>query len=248
MEKKQNLTQQKHAFTNQKKCTTAQNKHKKLQPGLVTSYDIRPGNGERLFWFWRCINLSLTYLLRHLPTYLQPSDPHRTQISDIIHLSYTHAYISHTQQFNCHFPGECESCPRSWGLSGITLLYGWTPFLMLTRGITHWTILSSRTGSRHNTIYFIDSLMPDKKSKKDSKTETAQLRRVMKLIRQMHPTHASTCVNRRSLSGKISDMRIMTHDFPLEAIISRTDYNQYTSMTSVLLNQQPKAWMANFFD
>ena len=69
---KQNLTQQKHAFTNQNKCTTTQNKHKTLKPGLVASYNIRPGNREGLFWFWRFINLSLTYLLRHLPTYLQP--------------------------------------------------------------------------------------------------------------------------------------------------------------------------------
>jgi len=39
------LTQQKHAFTNQKKCITTQNKHEQLKPGLVTFYDIRPGNG-----------------------------------------------------------------------------------------------------------------------------------------------------------------------------------------------------------
>jgi len=50
---KQNLTQQKHTFTSQKKCTTTQNKHKKLKPGLVASYDIRPGNREGLFWFQR---------------------------------------------------------------------------------------------------------------------------------------------------------------------------------------------------
>jgi len=37
---KLNLTQQKHTFTNQKKCTT-QNKHKKLKPGIVASYDIQ---------------------------------------------------------------------------------------------------------------------------------------------------------------------------------------------------------------
>ena len=49
---------------------------KKPKPGLVASYDIRPGNGEGLFWFWHFINLSLTYSLRHLPTYLQPRDPH----------------------------------------------------------------------------------------------------------------------------------------------------------------------------
>jgi len=47
--KKLNLTQQKHAFTNHKKCTTTQNKHKKLKPGLVAFYDIQPGNGEGLF-------------------------------------------------------------------------------------------------------------------------------------------------------------------------------------------------------
>jgi len=42
---------------------------KKLKPDLVASYVIRPGNGEGLFWFWRFRNLSLTCLLRHLPTY-----------------------------------------------------------------------------------------------------------------------------------------------------------------------------------
>jgi len=67
---KLDLTQQKHAFINQKKCTTK--KHKKLQPGLVASYNIRPENGQGLFLFWRFINLSLTYLFRHLRTYLQP--------------------------------------------------------------------------------------------------------------------------------------------------------------------------------
>jgi len=55
-----NLTQQKHTFTNQKKRTTTQNKHKKLKPGLVTFYDIQPGNGEGLFWFRRFTNLLLT--------------------------------------------------------------------------------------------------------------------------------------------------------------------------------------------
>jgi len=49
---KLNLTQQKHTFTIQKKCTTTQNKHnKKLKPGLVTSYDIQPGNAEAYFGF-----------------------------------------------------------------------------------------------------------------------------------------------------------------------------------------------------
>jgi len=45
---KLNLTQQKHALTNQKKCTTTKNT-KKLKPGLVASYSIRPGNGEGLY-------------------------------------------------------------------------------------------------------------------------------------------------------------------------------------------------------
>jgi len=77
MEKKLNLTQQKHAFTNQKKCTTTQNKHKKTKARFRRLlYDILPGNkGPTVIWHF--INLSLTYLLRHLPTYLQPQDPHR---------------------------------------------------------------------------------------------------------------------------------------------------------------------------
>jgi len=55
---------------------------KKLKPGLVASYNIWPGNGEGLFWFWCYINLSLTYLLEHLPTYLQPRDPHGANLWD----------------------------------------------------------------------------------------------------------------------------------------------------------------------
>jgi len=45
---------------------------KKLKADSVASYDTQPGNGKGLFWFQHFINLSLTYLLRHLPTYLQP--------------------------------------------------------------------------------------------------------------------------------------------------------------------------------
>ena len=62
---KLNITQRKDTFTNQKKCTTTQNKLKNLKPGLVASYDIWPGNGEGLFWFRCFMNLSLinfTYL------------------------------------------------------------------------------------------------------------------------------------------------------------------------------------------
>ena len=53
-----NLIQQQHTFTNQKKCTTTQNKQKKLKPGSVAFCHIWPGNGERLFWFWHFVNLS----------------------------------------------------------------------------------------------------------------------------------------------------------------------------------------------
>ena len=74
---KQNLTQQKHTFINQKKCITTQNKHEKLKPALVTSYDIRPVNGQAHSYFGASeICHLLTYLLRQLPTYLQPCDPH----------------------------------------------------------------------------------------------------------------------------------------------------------------------------
>jgi len=55
---------------------TTKNNRKKLKPGLVASYDIWPGNAQGLFWFRRFINLSLAYLLRHLPTYFQPRELH----------------------------------------------------------------------------------------------------------------------------------------------------------------------------
>ena len=66
--KKLNLTQQKHTVTYQKKCTT-QNKHKKLKPGSVASYDIRPRNGEGPFLSRRFTNLLLTYLDTYPLTY-----------------------------------------------------------------------------------------------------------------------------------------------------------------------------------
>jgi len=55
-----------------------QNKHKKLKPGLVASYNNWPGNWEGLFWFQHFINLSLTYLLKTL-THLQLREPHGAQ-------------------------------------------------------------------------------------------------------------------------------------------------------------------------
>jgi len=86
--KKTKPNTQKHAFTDQKKCTTTENKHKKLKPGLVACCDIQPGNGEGLFLFRRFINLSLTYLLRHLPTYLQ-SQTHTGLTTSQLALTFT---------------------------------------------------------------------------------------------------------------------------------------------------------------
>jgi len=43
----------------------------------VASYDIRPGNGQGLFWFWCFINLSLTYLLKTLTHLLTSPGPTR---------------------------------------------------------------------------------------------------------------------------------------------------------------------------
>jgi len=48
-----NLAQQKETHTTiKKKCTTTQNKHKKLKPVLVASYDFRPGNRKGLILFF----------------------------------------------------------------------------------------------------------------------------------------------------------------------------------------------------
>ena len=53
-----------------KECTTTQNKHKKLKPGLVASHNIWPGNrGPSLV---SALYKFVTYLLRCLPIYLQP--------------------------------------------------------------------------------------------------------------------------------------------------------------------------------
>jgi len=59
MEKILNLLQQKHTFINHKKRTTAQNIHKKLIPGLVAFYDIRPGkqSGSEVTTLWRYTNM-----------------------------------------------------------------------------------------------------------------------------------------------------------------------------------------------
>jgi len=49
---------------------------KKLKPGLVASYDLWPGNGEGLFWFWCFVNLSITYIDTYLLTYSPRRDLH----------------------------------------------------------------------------------------------------------------------------------------------------------------------------
>jgi len=56
-----NLTQQMDTFTNRRKCSTTQNKHKKIQPGLVTSYNIQPGNGGPILV--SALHKFVTYLL-----------------------------------------------------------------------------------------------------------------------------------------------------------------------------------------
>ena len=61
--------------------------HKKTKAGFVASYDIRPGNGQGQLWLRRFINLSLTYFLRHLPTY-------RTETHTAIHWSYGEDYVA----------------------------------------------------------------------------------------------------------------------------------------------------------
>jgi len=43
--------------------------HKKLKLGIVTTYDIRPGNGQGLFWFQWFTHLSLTCLDTYPLTY-----------------------------------------------------------------------------------------------------------------------------------------------------------------------------------
>jgi len=59
---KQNLIQQKHTFNNQNKGITTQNKHKKLKPGLVASYNMRPGNERRPILI-SALRKFVTYLL-----------------------------------------------------------------------------------------------------------------------------------------------------------------------------------------
>ena len=78
----------------------------KLKPGFVASYYIRPGNGVGLFWFWRFINLSFTYLLGHLVSYLQPQTYTRLSIS--IKLRYSRTVSRHTGRLWLREPPRCH--------------------------------------------------------------------------------------------------------------------------------------------
>jgi len=67
---KLNLTQQKYTFINQKKCTnTTQNEHKKLKPGLATSYDTEQQQQQQPFygpWGKECWTLCAKQLHMYL--------------------------------------------------------------------------------------------------------------------------------------------------------------------------------------
>ena len=123
---KLNLTQQMHTFSNQKKCTTTQNKHKKLKPCLVAP-DIRPGNGEGLFLFRRFINLSLTYLLTYTLTlylHITARDPHTAIACSMLILTVCPSCLSHSSSvfkrlmlsssFSPHLTSTIFSHKTSW--------------------------------------------------------------------------------------------------------------------------------------
>ena len=102
---KRSLTQQKHTFTNQKKCTTTQNKHK------AKEIDIRPANGVGLFRFRHFKNLSHTYLLRHSHTY-SPRPTHSDYYNcwtDKL-LVVTFFYVCHTLWTYSCAPFFCILC------------------------------------------------------------------------------------------------------------------------------------------
>ena len=77
---KLNVTQQKHTFSNQTKCNTTQNKHKKTK--VRFSRLLRhPAWKRRRPILVLALHKVFAYLIRHLPTYLQPgthTGPHST--------------------------------------------------------------------------------------------------------------------------------------------------------------------------
>jgi len=90
----QNLTQQKHTFTNQKKRTTTQNKHKKLKPGLVASYDIWPAFGaSRICHLFTYLDTyPLTYSPRHGDWVMKTTDHNNGKSPSDLMLSFTGLY------------------------------------------------------------------------------------------------------------------------------------------------------------
>jgi len=120
---------------------------KKLKPGLVASYDIQFGNGEGLFWFQRFINLSLTYWLRHLPTYLQPPDQQRARNQMKVMKCWT---SSNEQRNITDTPAQNLlqlHCNLSWMASKqrgvMSLPSGWTP-------VNNRPVLDQRQQARQN--------------------------------------------------------------------------------------------------
>ena len=68
--------------------TVLQTVAQKLKPGLLASYDIRPGNGEGLVLFRRFINLSLTYLETYPLTYSPGTHMGQVVLTVIIYLHF----------------------------------------------------------------------------------------------------------------------------------------------------------------
>jgi len=73
---KLNLTQQKHTFTKQKKCTTTQNKHKKTK-AKFSCLLWHPAWKQRGPILVSALQKSVIYLLRHLPILLSAPGPTR---------------------------------------------------------------------------------------------------------------------------------------------------------------------------
>jgi len=63
---KLNLTQQRHTFTNQKKCTTTQNKHKETKARFSHLVQHPTTSGAETIVVL-ALHKFVTYLLRHLP-------------------------------------------------------------------------------------------------------------------------------------------------------------------------------------
>ena len=84
---KLNLTQQNHTFSNQKKCTTTQNKHKKTKPRFsrLLGHPVWKQKGPILV---SALHKCVTYLLRHFTHLLTAPGP--TQgIETVRHLTNT---------------------------------------------------------------------------------------------------------------------------------------------------------------